>query len=245
MAFKENLADILKLVAGGTLVALHWVTFFHAIKISTISTTLVTLSSSAFFVVMINLLFKRKRFEWYELLLALMAVIGFVIIFRSETLYMEGILIALISAFLVGLFSVYNGHLIKSYKATTIAFFELFSAGVFLTIVMLIQGETDLILELPVTMDWIYLLILASVCTAYPFVVATKLLEKMSPFTIVLTTNLEPVYGIVLALLMFGEKEHMSTTFYLGAGIILCCVILNGILKNKKFQTAIGQNDPS
>ena len=104
--FSENRADLLKLGFGGLLVALHWVTFFHAIKISTVSTTLITLSSSAFFVVLIKPFFERKQFQLYELLLALLAIVGFGIIFRSETVYTEGILVALSSAILVSLFAV-------------------------------------------------------------------------------------------------------------------------------------------
>lgn len=234
--FKENLSDLLKLFLGGVLVALHWVTFFHAIKISTISTTLITLSSSAFFVVIIKPFFEKKRLEVYELLLAFMAILGFAVIFYSETLYAKGILIALLSAFLVALFSVYNSKLIKSYRGSKIAFYELFFAGLFLTLVLLVQNEFNLDYFKLSSSDWIYLLVLAVVCTAYPFVVATNLLKRMSPFTIVLTNNLEPVYGIMLALIIFGQKEQMSMQFYMGSLIIFGSVLLNGILKSQKFK---------
>jgi len=233
--FKETGSDLLKLLAGGILVALHWVTFFYAIKISTISTTLITLSSSAFFVVMIKLLFEKKKFELYELLLAILTIFGFVIIFRSEKLYTEGILVALVSAVLVALFSVYNSKLIKSYSGTKIAFYELFFAGLFLSVILLITNDFSLnFFQLKGT-DWLYLIILATICTAYPFVVATNLLKKMSPFTIVLTNNLEPIYGIILALILFGEKERMSLPFYIGGVIIFSSVLINGIVKSRKF----------
>ena len=139
--FDENWADLLKLAIGGLIVALHWVTFFHAIKISTVSTTLVSLSSSAFFVVLIKPFFERKKFQWYELFLALVAIVGFVVIFRSETVYTEGILVALASAFLVALFAVMNSRFIQKYNGSKIAFYELFFATVFLIGIMLIQGE--------------------------------------------------------------------------------------------------------
>ncbi|MGI9531598.1 DMT family transporter [Lutimonas sp.] len=236
ISFNENGSDLIKLFFGGVLVALHWVTFFHAIKISTISTTLITLSSSAFFVVIIKPFFEKKRLEVYELLLAFLAMLGFVVIFYSETLYTKGILIALLSAFLVALFSVYNSRLIKSYRGSKIAFYELFFAGLFLTVVLFAQNKLNLAYFKLSQSDWFYLLILAIVCTAYPFVVATNLLKKMSPFTIVLTNNLEPVYGIVLALIIFGEKEQMSMQFYIGSLIIFSSVLLNGILKSRKFK---------
>ncbi len=234
--FDENWADLLKLAVGGLIVALHWVTFFHAIKISTVSTTLVSLSSSAFFVVLIKPFFERKKFQWYELFLALIAIVGFVIIFRSETLYTEGILVALASAFLVALFAVMNSRFIQKYSGSKIAFYELFFATVFLSLALLVEGRFTTEFFNLSEMDWIYLLVLALVCTAYPFVVATNLLKKMSPFTIVLTNNLEPVYGIILALLIFGDKEMMSPPFYIGALVILSCVILNGWIKNVRFK---------
>lgn len=237
--FRERGSDLLKFIFGGVLVALHWVTFFYAIKISTVSTTLITMSSSAFFVVLIKPFFERKKFEPYELILAVGAIFGFAIIFKSETLYARGIIVALISAFLVALFSVYNSRLIKSYSGSKIAFYELFFAGLFLTVVLFYQGEFSSSFFILQRNDWLFLLILATICTAYPFVVATNLLKKMSPFTIVLTNNLEPVYGILLALLIFGEKELMSSSFYLGAAVIFCSVLLNGFIKSSAFKRRI------
>ena len=233
--FNENGSDMLKLFFGGVLVALHWVTFFHAIKISTISTTLITLSSSAFFVVIFKPFFEKKKIEVYELLLAFLAVLGFVVIFYSETLYTKGILVALLSSTFVALFSVYNSKLIKSYRGSKIAFYELFFAGIFLTVILIVKNDFSGSYFQLSQSDWFYLLLLAVICTAYPFVVATNLLKKMSPFTIVLTNNLEPVYGIILALIIFGEKEQMSIQFYAGAAIIFSSVLLNGILKSRKF----------
>jgi drug/metabolite transporter (DMT)-like permease len=241
--FDEKPADLLKLLFGGILVALHWVTFFYAIKISTISTTLVTMSSSAFFVVLIKPFFERKKFEVYELILASMTIIGFIIIFRSETLYAEGIIIALISSFLVAFFSVYNSKLIKSYKGIKITFYELFFACIFLTAILLIRGDFSPSFFMISKNDWLYLLVLASLCTAYPFVVATNLLKKMSPFTIVLTNNLEPIYGIILALIIFGERERMSLEFYLGGLLIFGCVLINGIIKSSIFKRSIKTKD--
>lgn len=233
--FNEGWSDFLKFAFGGILVALHWVTFFYAIKISTISTTLITLSSSAFFVVIMKPFFGKKKFEIYELILAIFTILGFVIIYRSEQLYTKGILISLISAILIALFSLYNNKLIKSYTGTKIAFYELFFAGLFLSVVLLLTDQITLSFFQLKGADWMYLLILATICTAYPFVVATNLLKKMSPFTIVLTNNLEPVYGIILALILFGDKERMSLTFYIGGAIIFISVLVNGIIKSRKF----------
>jgi len=243
VTFNEDWSDLLKFLFGGVLVALHWVTFFHAIKISTVSTTLITLSSSSFFVVIIKPFFERKKFAFYELYLALLAIVGFVIIFRSEELYATGILTALFSAFLIGLFSVYNSKLIKSYQGSKIAFYELFFAFLFLTLVLFYRQAFSPDFFVLKTTDWVYLLVLALVCTAYPFVVATNLLKKMSPFTIVLTNNLEPVYGIIIALILFGDKEQMSPQFYVGALVIFACVVANGVIKSRKFKGSMEGED--
>ena len=239
LRFEEGAVDLLKMCFGGLLVALHWVTFFYAIKISTVSTTLITLSSSAFFVVLIKYFIERKGIEYYELALALITIVGFVIIFRSEALYTKGIAVALVSAVLLAMFSVYNSRLIKSYSALKISFYELFFAFAILAVYLIFRGKFSWELFDLQSSDWTYLLILASICTAYPFVVATNLLKKMSPFTIVLTSNLEPVYGMILALILFGDKEVMSMEFYLGAAIIFLCVLANGILKNRNFNGSI------
>jgi len=241
--FDENPRDLLRFLFGGILVALHWVTFFYAIKTSTVSTTLVTMSSSAFFVVLIKPFFERKKFEFYELILASITIIGFIIIFRSETLYAKGIVVALISSFLVAFFSVYNSKLIKSYKGSKISFYELFFACVFLSVILLFRGDFSASFFMLSKNDWFYLFLLASLCTAYPFVVATNLLKRMSPFTIVLTNNLEPVYGIILALIIFGEKERMSFEFYLGALVIFGCVLINGFIKSSIFKRSIRSKD--
>jgi len=187
--------------------------------------------------------FEKKKFELYEMVLAIFTILGFIIIFRSEKLYTEGILVALISAILVALFSVYNSKLVKTYTGSKIAFYELLFAGLFLTVILLFKNEFSIEFFQLKNSDWMYLIILATICTAYPFVVATNLLKKMSPFTIVLTNNLEPIYGIILALILFGDKERMSPPFYIGGAIILSSVLINGIIKSRKFNGRLNSED--
>lgn len=230
-SFNEKLNDLLRFSIGGALIAVHWVTFFHAIKIATISTTLVTMSSSAFFVVLLQLFFFRKKFLWIEMILAIVSIFGFIIIFKVEKLYATGIIYALISAFLLAIFSIYNSKLIQNYKAGKIAFYELFFAFLLISIILLFKGADPTSFLVLSKSDWFYIVILASICTSYPFVIAADLLKKMSPFTMVLTNNLEPVYGIILAIIIFGDKEIMSPKFYFGAILIICSVLLNAIIK--------------
>jgi len=233
MTFKIDKVGILKLLLGGVLIALHWITFFHAIKVSNISTTLVTMSTSAVFVALFDPIFNNRKILSYEVFLAALALVGFVIIFQISDEYRLGVFYALTSAILLAFFSILNGKNIKKYKAGHIAFYELFFASIFIFMVLLIQGDLINSISKVSPSDLLYLLILATICTAYPFVVVTNLLHKMSPFTIVLTNNLEPVYGIVLAILIFGSKEKMDMTFYIGALFIFSAVILNGLMKLK------------
>jgi drug/metabolite transporter (DMT)-like permease len=231
--FNDTLSDYFKFIIGGILIALHWFTFFYAIKISNISTTLVTMSSSAVFLVLLQPLFDRKNFSFTELFLSIITIIGFVIIFKVDGMYINGIIFGLISAFLLAIFSMFNNKLAQKYLATKIAFYELFAAFLFLTVVLFFNDGFDPSFFVLTNSDWFYIVILATLCTAYPFVVATDLLRKMGTFTIVLTNNLEPVYGIILAVIIFGDKEKMSLQFYIGAVLIISSVLLNAIIKNK------------
>ncbi len=234
ISFKVDGVAIFRFVLGGILIALHWVTFFYAIKISTVSTTLITMSSSAIFVAVLEPLLSKKKFQIYELLLGSLAIIGFVIIFKVEHVYTKGMIYALISALLLSFFSIFNAKNIEKYSAIHISFYELLAAFLFLSVVMWLSGNISVADLKLIGNDWFYLIVLASVCTAYPFVVATGLLKKMGPFTIVLSNNLEPVYGIILAVIIFGDKEKMDPAFYFGAVLIFVSVLVNAFLKTKR-----------
>jgi len=230
---KIDKLTFVKFFIGGVLIALHWASFFYAIKVSTISITLVTMSSSAIFVALLEPVVSNKKFRFYELVLASVVIIGFVVIFKVEFIYAKGIFYALISSLLLAIFSIFNSNLIERHKAIHIAFYELSLAFVFLSVLLLITNSVSLS-DLKLTnVEILYLFVLSTVATAYPFVIATDLLKKMGSFTLVLTNNLEPIYGIILALIIFGDKEKMSNQFYIGALIILCSVIINSVIKNK------------
>lgn len=230
---KIDKPTFVKFFIGGVIIALHWATFFSAIKVSTISITLVTMSSSAIFVVLLQPIFGIEKIKIYELVLASIAIVGFIVIFKVEQLYVKGILYALASSFLLAIFSIYNNKLTMKHKAIHISFYELLSAFLFLTVLMFFSGIfSKLEIEMS-NYEILFLIILSTIATAYPFVIATDLLKKMGSFTLLLTNNLEPVYGIILALIIFGDKERMSTQFYIGAFIIFCSVVINSILKSK------------
>jgi len=230
---KIDKPTFVKFFIGGVIIALHWATFFNAIKVSTISITLVTMSSSAIFVVLLQPIFGIEKIKIYELVLASIAIVGFIVIFKVEQLYVKGILYALASSFLLAIFSIYNNKLTMKHKAIHISFYELLSAFLFLTVLMFFSGIfSKLEIEMS-NYEILFLIILSTIATAYPFVIATDLLKKMGSFTLLLTNNLEPVYGIILALIIFGDKERMSAQFYIGAFIVFCSVVINSVLKSK------------
>ena len=231
---KVSLRSLIKFAFVGLLIALHWLAFFSAVKVSNVSITLAMMSTGAFFASFLEPIFFKRKIIGYEVIFGLIVIIGLYIIFKVESEYLSGILLALLASFLGTLFSIFNGMMVKSHNATVISFYELLFGVVFITIYILsIDGFDNAFFNLSGS-NWTYLIILASICTAYAFIASVHVMKWISPYTVMLTTNMEPVYGILLALLILGEKEYMSPTFYLGAIIILITVVLNGIIKTRK-----------
>ncbi|MFT5217345.1 MAG: drug/metabolite transporter (DMT)-like permease [Glaciecola sp.] len=232
---KVDLKSIVKFSIAGILIALHWITFFEAIKQSNISITLAMYSTGAFFASLIEPLFYKRRIIWYELFFGLIVIVGVWLITQTEFNYINGIVLGIISALLSTLFAVINGKLVKHNSATLVSFYEFISGIVFISLfIIFFRGGFDLAFFSLSTQDWLYLFILASVCTTYAFIAIVHVMKHISSYTVVLTNNLEPIYGIILAIILFPQSEKMSAEFYIGALLIISTVILNGILKNSK-----------
>jgi drug/metabolite transporter (DMT)-like permease len=232
-AIKSSPKALLKFLLTGIIIALHWIAFFSAIKVANVSIALVAMSTGALFTSVIEPLFFKRRLIFLELIFGLIVIAGLYIIFNVENQYTLGIIYALIASFLSALFTVLNGLYIKQYKAEVISFYQLLFGVLFISIFVIFTNDftiKDFTLK---GLDLLYLLILSSICTAYAFVVSVKVMKYLTPYTVMLTINLEPVYGIILAVLFFGEKEKMSPQFYIGALLIIITVIINGIIKNK------------
>jgi len=221
-------------IVSGIIIAAHWLTFYQAIKVSNVSITLACLSTGAFFASILEPIFYKRKVIWYELLFGLIVVVGLGIIFNVETKYTTGIYLAVTSAFLSALFSVINGKYAKEYDPNVISLYELSSGVFFISIYLFFAGSfTPAFFALSIN-DLIWLFLLSSICTAYAFSASVKVMKFLSPFTVMLTINLEPIYGIILALLIFKDGEEMTPLFYVGALIILATVIANGIVKSYK-----------
>lgn len=223
---------IRNLVLVGLLIAIHWIFFFRAIDVSNVSVTLAMFSTGAFFASILEPIFYKRKMLWYEILFGLIIIACLCLIMNVEIKYLEGMVCALFSVFVGVMFTIFNGKLIQKHDSTVISLYEFFSGFFFVSLYLLYDGRFNAEFFQISGKDWILLIILSSVCTAYAFTASVNVMKKLSPYTVMLTTNLEPVYGIFLAYLIIGDSEKMSVPFYIVSAIILATVIANGVAKN-------------
>ncbi len=251
-----------RFIIAGLIIALHWFTFFEAIKVSNISITLACLSTGAFFASILESVIFGKKIVWYELLMGIVVILALCIIIYGDYLFVLlnawwdgnytpqlatelfnemslgrgdmfwGVVIALISASLSAMFAIINGKFAKQHNPVAISLYELLGGIFFFSLYLLIDGQFTTQFFTLSDNDWLWLFLLGSVCTAYAQIGAVQVMKTVTPYTMMLTINLEPVYGIILALLVFHDSEKMGIAFYIGAVIILSAVIINGIIKN-------------
>ena len=233
-SFKIDFKLFLKYSFLGLLISLHWITFFEAIEVSNISVTLAMFSTAAFFTSFIEPILYKRNIVNYEVILGFVVVCGIFLIFNAEFQYLKGIILGLISAFLASLFSVLNGLMVKENSAFLISFFEFIAGVFFISIFMILNNEfSSIIINDLISLNYLYIFLLGSVCTAYAFMASVYLLKYISPYSLVLTYNLEPIYGIIFALIFFGNNEKMSFPFYVGLFLILFSILTNMYLKKR------------
>lgn len=231
-SFYTSNINKLKYLGTGLITAGHWIFFFQALKVSNVSITLSTLASTSLFVALLEPLFFKRKLIAYEIVLGLFTIVGLSIIFGAETNYALGILYALIAAMLAALFGTLNGVFVKHDRPTLITSYEMIGGVIGITAYYIASGKMNTF-EIPTSIDWIWLLILGLVCTSLAFVVSIEVMKELSPFTVSMSINMEPIYAIVFALLIFKEDEYMSPLFYLGAFIVMAMIFANGYLKRR------------
>jgi drug/metabolite transporter (DMT)-like permease len=220
-----------KLLFCGILISLHWVFFFKAIKASNVSITLSILSLGAFMTSFLEPLFYKKKIIFYEVFLGLLVVLGTAIIFKTQFKYIEGIIYSLISVIFSVLFTLINGKLVGQASSYTISLYELLGGFITLSFILILSNDFNTELFVLKNNDFLWLLILGTICTAYAFVVSVDVMKHLSPYSLMLSINMEPIYGILLASLFLNESKNMSYQFYMGFSFIFLAVVLNGILK--------------
>ncbi|NQX81139.1 MAG: EamA family transporter [Flavobacteriaceae bacterium] len=229
--FKLNRKQFVRYTFGGILICLHWVAFFSSIKESTISIALTMLSTGTLFAAFIEPIVFKRKVKLSEIVCGVLIIIGVSVIFRVNSQYTLGIMYGLAASLLSATFSVCNGLWVKKNPPTTITFYQLFLGIISLSIYMAYQGYFTASFFVLTTEDWIYLGILSSVCTAYAFIASVKVMRFLSPYTVMISVNLEPIYGILLAVIIFDEAKQMTPAFYMGTGIILLSMVTNAVFK--------------
>jgi drug/metabolite transporter (DMT)-like permease len=223
------------LLTGG-LIAAHWILFFGAARVSTASICLAGMATGSLWTSLLEPLILGRRISLLEIGLGIIVIAGLYVVFHFEFNHAVGISMAILSALLAALFTVVNVQFSARYYAYTITFYEMVGACVvtclFLPFYQWFIADKGQLQLTPSLSDWLYIGVLAFVCTVYAYSVAVKLMRKFSAFAINLTVNLEPVYGIVLAFLFFGDAEKMTPGFYLGTLIILTAVLTYPVLNN-------------
>jgi drug/metabolite transporter (DMT)-like permease len=224
-----------RFIGTGFIIAAHWILFFGSARVSTASVCLAGMATTSFWTSLIEPLVNRRKIRLLEVFFGLIVILGLYMIFHFEFNHALGLSLALISALLASIFTVINSKFTHTHNPHTISFYEMAGAslitGIFLPIYYLFFSNGTFFMGLPSSMDWFYLAILAFACTVYPFTVSIELMKRISAFIVNLSINMEPVYGIILAFIIFGDKEKMNAGFYLGTLVILFSVILYPVIR--------------
>lgn len=236
---KVSKKTLFKLLGNGILIALHWYCFFEAIALSNVSIALVFMSTTAFFTSFAELVIYKKSLDLKELFTGALVIVGVFIIvndlnFENHPDYFKAIILALISAFLAAFFSVINSVLVKENDSAIISFYELMGGFWVITLLFYLNGKIVLD-ELSLnSIQLFWLVILGVICTSFAFLLGVYVMKFIKPYTVNLSVNLEPIYAIIFALLIFKDSEVMSLNFYLGSMVVVGSILLNALFKKIK-----------
>jgi drug/metabolite transporter (DMT)-like permease len=231
-ALQISRQNFLKLFFTGGLVGGHWILFFASIKLSTVPVTLVCLSSMTLFTAILEPLFNKKRISKLEIIAGLLIITGIILIFKFETQYTKGIIAGLLSALFASIFSIINSKQVKQIEPAVISFYELIGAFFFATLYLFFTGGFNQAMYLK-PHDIGYLVLLGTICTSLAYVAGVSVMRELSAFRVALITNLEPVYGILMSFLFFGDMNKMTNGFWVGAVIILSTIFLFPVAKTQ------------
>ena len=232
--FSISKKNFFELLAVGALVTIHWLCFFQSIKVSSVSVAVVCMATSSLFSALIEPIFFKRKLLAYEVIMGIMVVLALAFVMGTETRYLSGYFYGIMAALFGTLFTLFNAKYIKEIEAAHITMVEMLSGVLIISFLFILQQDFSIINTSISTTDFYYLIILAVICTAIVFVLMTEVMRHVSPYSLIMAINLEPIYSIMLALLFFGENEIMSSSFYIGSSVIIGIVFLEGYLKNKQ-----------
>lgn len=235
--FNVTQKQFVNLILIGFIVAIHWVAFFAAARVSNVSVSLVGFATNSLWTALLDPLFNRSAIKKFELVLGLVVIFGLYIIFSFDFQYHLGLLLGVLSGLTGALFSIFNARMVRRVPSFTISFYEMIGAFAgllfFLPLYKITFAEHGILHLSPSFMDWVYIVILTGACSVYAYSTAVELMKKISVFLIQLTLNLEPVYGIIMAVIIFGSEEKMGLNFYLGTLVILSAVISYPLVRRR------------
>ena len=231
--FKIQKGFIWKLLGVGAIVAAHWLFFFESIKVSNVSVAVVCLATSSLFSALIEPFVFKRKISAYELLFGIVVIASLAFALQADVTYFLGYVYGVIAAFLATLFTIFNALYINKVEASKITLVEMLGGCLAMSIYIGLFTKTPLCDFYISLQDTIYLLALGIVCTAFAFVVSVEVMKSLSPYSVIMAVNLEPIYSIILALILFGESEEMTSSFYIGGSAIILTVFLDGYLKTK------------
>lgn len=229
--------DFFKILGIGVVVAAHWLFFFESIKVSNVSVAVVCMATSSLFSALLEPLFFKRKISWKEITLSVLVIIGLWYAINADIAYIKGYVFGVIAAFLATLFTILNSLFVDKVKSSNITLIEMLG-GVFVITAYLLYNDSFNVSSMTLSInDFIYLLILGGICTAFAFVISVEVMKYLSPFSVIMAVNLEPLYSILLALVIFSDgTETMNNSFYFGGSIIIFAVFLDGYLKTKSIK---------
>ncbi|MEJ0056535.1 MAG: LptF/LptG family permease [Bacteroidota bacterium] len=247
-SFKISTGDFFKLILTGFIVALHWITFFLSARVANVSVSLVGFATASLWTAFLEPLAKGQRIKPIEVIFGSIVLSGLYVIFASDFSYSVGLLLGVLSGLTCAVFSIINSQLVKRVDSFTITFYEMSGACVsialFLPVYQYTWANGNELRMLPSLTDWVCIALLAWLCSVYAYSAAVELTKRLSVFTFQLALNLEPVYGIIMAVIIFGDEEKMNINFYLGTLIILCAVLVYPIMRNRFTTIPTNQMNP-
>lgn len=235
--FRVSSADLIRLFLVGIIVALHWILFFASARVSNVSVSLVGFATNSLWAALMEPWFTKSRIKPFEIVLGLVVLVGLYIIFSFNFEYRAGLALGVLAGFTSSLFAIFNSLLVKRIPARTISFYEMIGAfigvSLFLPVYQMTFAPGNTLHLAPTFMDLVYIVLLAGVCSVYAYTVGVELMKRIPVFMMQLTLNLEPVYGIIMAVIIFGQQEEMTMNFYIGTFVIFSAVLAYPFLKKR------------
>ncbi len=235
VSLKIDAKNLLILLGWGFIVGLHWFCFYHAIKVSNVSMAMAGFSTITLFASIMQPIMLKRKFFWGDIFYGIVIIAALIVILQFESMHYKGVIYGALAALTGAMFGVYNGKLITKHEAGKITFYEFFGAFLTISLIQAFQGNL-LSIPIPTGLDLTALLVLSIACTTLAFTLSVEILKDIDPLTVIITNNLELVYGVVFSLWLFGSSELMSNGFYFGASILLLAVFSYPLFKRQFYK---------